>query len=152
MKRLLFASLIVLAIVMPVTLYSNALTTVSSSDQKLFKEQVLHALGPAQPGWNEIKFEEIGKRMFRLMLVYQHSPSNLQQVENDTHRIARAVLKVLVENGRKPPQEMIAVFVHAQIPEKGEAGANLVRYFGKTMYDYNSDQLVFKPAKSQRGY
>ncbi|MEQ1795426.1 MAG: hypothetical protein ABL970_14685 [Nitrospira sp.] len=147
MKRVLLAGLLFLAFIMVVGLFAGGPTKVSTSDQILFKDQVLKTLGPTPSSWNVIQFEEVGERSFRLALVYSHMPSNLQQVENDTRRIARAVLKVLVEKGRSPHQEMISVFVHAQIPEKGETGANMVRYFGKTMYDYNDDQLVFKPAK-----
>lgn len=148
MKRLLIAGLLLFALIMAVSLFTGTPTKVSTSDQMLFKDQVLKTLGPTPPSWNVVQFEEIGERSFRLVLVYLHAPSNLQQVQDDTRRIARAVLKVLVEKGRSPQQEMIAVFVHAQIPQKGETGASMVRYFGKTMYDYNDDQLVFKPAKS----
>jgi hypothetical protein len=63
-------------------------------DQKLFQDQVMQSLGPSPASWRAIRFEEsIGKDFFRLMLLYQSTPSGLPQVENDTKRIARAVLK-----------------------------------------------------------
>jgi hypothetical protein len=127
---------------------TNSSTDQSQTQSKGFKDNVHKVLGPLPAGWNEIRFEEIKSDNIRLVLVYRNTPSNLTQVENDTRRIARAALKALINNGRSPQQEMISLFVHAQMPERGETGASLVRYFGKTMYDYNDDQLTFKPAKN----
>lgn len=127
-------------------LLSN-IPSVSTEDQKLFQQQVLGSIGTLPAEWDHMTFEEIGHRSIRLFLSYRHSPSSLDQVKNDMDRVARAVLKVLVDNGRNPQQEKIAVFVHGQVPERGEMEANWVRYFGKTMYDYNNDKLIFKPAK-----
>lgn len=121
--------------------------SVNAEDQKLFKEQVLTSIGTFPAEWDNVEFEDIGQRSIHLTLGYRHSPSSLDEVKSGTHRVARAVLKVLADNGRNPQKEMIAVFVHGQIPENGETGASLVRYFGKTLYDYNNDQLIFKPAK-----
>jgi hypothetical protein len=120
----------------------------SSADHKAFQDQVTSVIGPLPEEWNQIVFDEIESRNIRITLIYAHMPEGLEQVKNDTQRIARAVLKVLVDSGRNPQRDMIAVFVYGQIPERGETGASLVRLFGKTMYDYNSDQLTFKPAKS----
>lgn len=121
--------------------------SVNAEDQKLFKEQVLTSIGTFPAEWDNVAFEQIGHRSIHLTLGYRHSTSSLDDVKSGTHRVASAVLKVLVDHGRNPQKEMIAVFVHGQIPEKGETGASLVRYFGKTMYDYNNDQLIFKPSK-----
>lgn len=148
MKRLALFILSILGVLLVISFFSNAPPPLSGSEQKVFKEQVLNAIGPLPSEWNQVTFEEIEHRMIRVTLAYRESPNNLEQVRNNTQRIARGVLKVLVDNGRNPQREMIAVFVHGQIPERGETGTNLVRYFGKTMYDYNSDQLTFKPAKS----
>lgn len=146
MQKLLLAAFIALAMEMPPHPLSAAWAEPSISHQTLFPERVLKSLGTTPPRWKEITFDEISKRRLRLTLVYQQMPSNLREVENDTKRIAGAVLKVLVEDGRKPHEEWISVFVHAHIPEKGVTGANLVRVFGKTMYNFNNDQLEFKPA------
>jgi len=146
MTRFLPAVFITFAMVLSGCWPSAAGAEPSSSDQKLFTERVLKSLGSTPPRWKEIAFDEISKRRLRLTLVYQQMPSALREVENDTKRIAGAVLNVLVEDGRKPHEEMISVFVHAQMPEKGVTGANLVRAFGKVMYNYNNDQLEFKPA------
>lgn len=148
MNRLLLAGLLFLVFAMAISLFTGTPSKVSTSDQMVFKDQVLKVLGPIPSSWSTIQFDEISERSYGLTLVYMHTPSNLQQVQNDTRRIARGVLKALMDKGRSPHQEMITVFVHAQIPERGETGAGMVRYFGKTMYDYNDDQLVFKPAKS----
>lgn len=136
----------VFALVLTALLFSYT-PTVNAQEQKVFEDRVLNAIGKLPSGWDRVVFEDVRHRSIRLTLVYRSLPSSLEQVKNDTHRIARAVLKVLVDNGRNPSQEMIAVFVHGQIPEKGETGASMVRYFGKTMYDFNNDQLAFKPAK-----
>ena len=142
--------LLVAAIIITVVMLGHPLRVVGtepgSSGQHLSREWVLRSLGAMPPRWKEIAFDETSNRRFRLTLVYRQMPSSLREVENDTKRIARAVLKVLVEHGRSPREEMISIFVHAHIPEKGETGANLVRVFGKTMYNYNNDQFEFKPA------
>ena len=121
--------------------------SVNAEDQKLFKEEVLKSIGTFPAEWDSVVFEDIGQRSIHLTLEYRDSPSNLDEIKSSTERVARAVLKVLADNGRNPQKEMIAVFVHSQIPEKGETETSLLRYFGKTMYDYSNDQLIFKPAK-----
>ncbi len=63
-------------------------------DLNLFKDKAMQSLGPWPATWNMIRFETTGRSMFRLHLVYHRMPSDLHQVENDTKRIARAVLKV----------------------------------------------------------
>ena len=148
MKRFVIVVLVIFGIIIVISFFNTSPTTVNSSDEGIFKDQVIKKIGHLPSEWNQITFDEIGHRLVRVTLVYRHMPSSLEQVKNDAHRIARAVLKVLLDNGRNPQQEMIAVFVHGQIPERGETGANMVRYFGKTMYDYNTDQLTFKPAKN----
>jgi hypothetical protein len=146
MKRLSIFILGGFGIGLVAILLSNT-PSVSTEDQKLFKQQVFISIGTFPTEWDHVTFEEIGHRSIRLFLPYRNSPSSLDQVKNDMDRVARAVLKVLVDNGRNPQQEKIAVFVHGQVPERGESGVTLVRYFGKTMYDYNSGELIFKPAR-----
>lgn len=159
MKQFLFLILALVAMFMGLSLCSKSPTPtkVSGTDQKpldekpfdgnLFKDQVIQSLGPSPATWNGIRFEEMRKDSFRLTLVYQRLPANFSQVKDDTYQIARAVLKVLAQDGRKPHEERITVFVHAHIPEKGETGADMVRSFGRTVYNYNTDQLEFEPAR-----
>ena len=75
--------------------------------------------------------------------------SRLWREATVTYEIARAVLKVLAENGRDSQGEMVTVVVSSQISEAGQtAGNNMAGSFGTMTYDYTTDQLTFKPAKS----
>ena len=103
----------------------------AASDWKLFNDHVMQELGPSPASWRAIRFEERRKDDISLTLLYQLVPSSLMQVENDTKRIARAALKVLMQDGRKPQQEGITLFVRAQMPTKGETGADLVQSSAK---------------------
>jgi hypothetical protein len=148
LKRLFLLGLLILASIIAVSMLISAPSGTASPEQRAFKEHVRNAIGTLPMDWSQVIFDEIGQQSIRLTLVYRNSPSNLEQVQTDTQRIARSVLKVLIDSGRNPRREMITVFVHGQIPEKGETGASLVRSFGRTMYDYNNDQLTFKQAKN----
>jgi hypothetical protein len=116
-------------------------------DAAKFKNDVMQAVGKPSGKWQEIRFDEIKKDNVRATILYKQMPSSLHEVELDTKSVARAILKVLVAQGRNPRAEWIGVFVHAHKPERGETGASVVRVFGRTMYNFNNDQLEFKPAK-----
>lgn len=128
----------------------NAPTMVSGSDQQLIKDRITATIGPLPAGWNQIVFDEIGNRQISMTLMYENSPADLDQVKNDTNKVAKAVLRALAEVGRDSMRDRITVVVQGQTSEAGEMGANnnMVRNFGKTMYDYTTDQFTFKPANS----
>jgi len=119
----------------------------AESEKARFSAKVLDAVGPPSPKWDKVRFDEISKSNFRLTILYRQTPSGYREIETDTKRVARAVLKVLIADGRDPHGEWISVFVHAHKPERGETGAALVRNFGRTSYDFNTDQLEFKPSR-----
>ncbi|BFU96254.1 MAG: hypothetical protein NTNFB02_29760 [Nitrospira sp.] len=127
----------------------NAPTTVSSSDQQAIKDRVTSTIGPLPAGWNDIVFDEIERRQIRMTLMYANAPANPDQVKNDTYKIAKAALRVLAESGRDSQREMVTVVVNSQVSGAGQTGAtNMVGSFGTMTYDYTTDQLTFKPAKS----
>jgi hypothetical protein len=113
-----------------------------------FSAQVMAQIGRQSPKWQEIRFDnDNSAKMVALTINYRRTPSGYGEVEADTRRVARAVLRTLVANGRNPHAEWIFVSVRGQKPESGETGADLVRVFGTTRYDFNSDQLVFEAAQ-----
>lgn len=57
------------------------------------------------------------------------------------------MLKTLSAAGQSPTEKRINVFTRGRMAETGETGKQLVRVFGRTTYDYNSDQLEFERNK-----
>lgn len=100
---------------------------------------------PMRPDWKGIRIDKATAHHFAFVLVYNREPAGYAQVELDTKTIARAMLRALVDSGRHPSDEGITVFVWAQQEGlRGETGKPLVRVFGDTSYDYNTDQLKFE--------
>jgi len=77
-------------------------------------------------------------------LNYAAMPSSMSEVADDTRDIAQKVLDLLRAEKYDSKKEWLELFVHAQRPERGASGSDMVRSFGKTMYDFNSDSLEFK--------
>ena len=100
-----------------------------------------------KPSWERIELEEKKPTDFRLTLSYKPDVliTTRSTVETDTKQVARAVLAELVKQGRKPAGEHITLNVFARQSMRGETGKELVRLFGFTSYDYNTDQLEFTP-------
>jgi hypothetical protein len=139
-----FLALCLTAVLLALT-YAVGTTPVRGDTQ--FLDKVLKEIGPRSGKWGKIAVDSSSSdRSYDLTLVYRTMPSGLQEVESDTKRIARAVLKTLIADGRKPRQEMISVNVSAHMPFRGETGAAMARVFGMTHYSYANDSLQFKPA------
>jgi hypothetical protein len=154
----LFAALLVLAAFLPRPTQSAAATPVPAEPlrtaaiaqkaQPAFPALVLAQIGRQSPKWQEIRFDnDNSAKSYALTISYRRTPSGYGEVEVDTKRVARAVLRTLVANGRNPHAKWISVFVRGQQPETGETGADLVRMFGETHYDFNDDQLVFEATR-----
>lgn len=104
---------------------------------------------PLKPKWENIHAEDAraGKGSFKLALVYNTMPSGHDEVERDTKEIAKAALAALVDAGRNPYQERLFLSVWARKPETGATGQPLVRLFGKSQYDANSDSIEYERYK-----
>ena len=139
--------LLVAMALLVVKVTASPAATDPSSNPEVFQKRVMAAVGKPSSNWASVRFDNISKNDFRLTVLYKKSPSSMAEVEKDTKAVARAVLKVLMDDGRKPREEWVFVFVHAHQPEKGETGGDLVRVYGKTAYDFNTDSLKFTPAK-----
>jgi hypothetical protein len=100
-------------------------------------------------GWDHIKIDTAKSNEYALDLIYRPpGPDSIFTVITDTQKIARAVLSELVASGHHPADEHTFLWVWAEVPAgTGETGAKLVRIYGHTEYNSNSDQLEFKPWK-----
>lgn len=98
--------------------------------------------------WEKIEIVETEERSYRFALWYKSMPTSMFGVEQDTKAIATSILKELVKLGVDPSKDSIFVSVRAQKneEEKSVTGKDLVRYFGKTYYDYSLDKLIFEPS------
>ena len=96
--------------------------------------------------WQEIEVKNASDGDYTISLWYKKMPSGYQEISNDTKLIVRAFLKELVAQGKKPSEDMTTIFVHAYKKEPGET-QEMVRSFGKAMYDYTVDAVVFEPRK-----
>jgi len=108
-----------------------------------FAESVSAAV-KANPKWSGIQSDEAAGQNYKLTLLYRAMPANQAEVERDTRRVAQAALNELVRQGRQPAQEHIFLTVRAHKPETGTTGQNVVRVFGRAVYDYNADTIEYK--------
>lgn len=99
------------------------------------------------PKWSEVEVVNAAKGNYSLYIWYQRRPDGFAEVERDTKIVARAMLKSLIDAGQKPAEEWTSVFVRGGEKITGETGQPLVRTFGRTAYDFNSDSLNFSRAK-----
>jgi hypothetical protein len=108
-------------------------------------QRVIGNLGSGT-GWDHVEIETAQQNEYVLKLVYHEPPSDSSTVWQDTRRIALAVLSELVATGRHPSSDHTFLWVWAQCPAgRGETGAELVQVYGHMEYDYDTDQLEFKP-------
>lgn len=100
-------------------------------------------------GWDHIEVKEAKYHSYTLKLVYRApGPDNIFTVIEDTRKIARAILGELVASGHNPSSDGTFLWVWAQVQAgRGETGAQLVRIYGHTEYNFDNDQLEFKPWK-----
>lgn len=128
---------------------SQTVSATAASDAaktQAFADAVSSAV-KASPKWSGIQVEEAGGNDYKLVLLYQAMPSGQLEVERDTKAVMQAALSELVKQGRNPAQEHIFVTVRAHKPEKGATGENVVRVFGRSVYDYNNDTITYKAQK-----
>ncbi|MEO8650147.1 MAG: hypothetical protein ABI539_13360 [Acidobacteriota bacterium] len=118
-----------------------------SEKQGALQKQILDKIGKFPEKWESVDFSKWEKNAVTVYLNYRTMPGSMLEVELGTKIIAKATLDVLVANGYDPKKEWLALFVHAQMREKGATGSNMTRRFGKVMYDFNTDSLEFKPIK-----
>ena len=115
--------------------------------QKPLQEAITKKIGKLHPKWQEIEFYKFEENAVTINLYYSKMPSGLTETESDTKAIAQAVLDTLIAQNYNPHSKWLALFVHARRRENGATGANLIRSFGKTTYDFNNDSLIFTKAE-----
>jgi hypothetical protein len=105
-----------------------------------------------KPHWQRIEITEEKPANYRLQLYYRplgqrHSPIvSRAEVTADTKEIAGVVLGELKKEGRDPTKDRINISVLAeQQAGRGMTGKPLTRPFGRTVYDYKSDRLEYRP-------
>lgn len=81
-------------------------------------------------------------------IYYNRMPSGYGEVKADTMLVARKALQAAAEVYGKPIDDMFFLYVHAYKRERGETGKELLRNFGRTFYNFNTDQLEWEPAKN----
>jgi hypothetical protein len=122
-----------------------------STDTAETREKLVNALveqfNPAPAGWagfavRKVELKNVGQ--VAVTLNYSKQPSGYPQVQADTKKVVRACLKWIQEQGHDPAKEWITVTASAHLPEKGETGKDLVRIMGRSIYNFNNDQIDFK--------
>ena len=111
-----------------------------------------------KPNWQRIEITEEKPTSYRLQLYYKplgqrHSPVvSRAEATADTKEIAGAVLDELKKEGTDPAKDQINLSVWAQQDAgKGMTGKPLTRDipftrpFGRTVYNYKSDRLEYRP-------
>lgn len=96
------------------------------------------------PKWESIEITKMTANHIALTIWYKQSPTGFPEVERDSKMIARAALKVLIDSGINPISNGVFVFVWSEGRTKGETGKDLVSIYGKTTYNYLTDQLEFE--------
>jgi hypothetical protein len=105
-----------------------------------------------KPNWQRIEITEEKPTSYRLQLYYKplgqlRSPivSRAEAIA-DTKEIAGVVLNELKKEGKDPAKDRINIAVWAeQQAGRGMTGKPLTRPFGRTVYDYKSDRLEYRP-------
>ena len=105
-----------------------------------------------RPNWQRIEIAEEKPTSYRLQLYYkplgQRDSPVVSRAEAiaDTKEIAGAMLNELKKEGKDPPKDRINLSVWAQQDAgKGMTGKPLTRPFGRTVYNYKSDRLEYRP-------
>lgn len=110
-----------------------------------FSDAVKNKIGKFPAKWNGINISQISQTMIVAYLEYQQAPSGLPEIESDSKRVTQAVVDTLIAKGWNPREQRTMVFVHAQKPEAGSTGTNLIRQYGKAIYNFNYDTINFEP-------
>lgn len=121
-----------------------------STDTPENRRKLLDALvakfNPAPAGWDSFavrKVELTNLGQVAVTLNYATKPSGYAQVQADTKAVARACLKWIQDQGHDPAKEWITVTASAQQSISGETGKPLVRMMGRSVYNFNNDQISF---------
>jgi hypothetical protein len=78
--------------------------------------------------------------------VYYTDMSDGQNSQLITYTAVQIVINWLVDNGFDPFEEWIDVTCHGYFRETGATGQSLLRTWGYSEYDWNSDFITWKPA------
>jgi hypothetical protein len=122
-----------------------------STDTAENRQKLVDALAskfdPAPAGWagfevRKVELKNLGQ--VAVTLNYFKKPSGYAQVQDDTEQVVRACLAWIQQQGHDPAKDWIMVTAWAHMPEVGETGKSLVRVMGRSIYDFNSDQINFK--------
>lgn len=121
-------------------------TDTPENRQKLV-DALVATFKPAPSGWDgfevrKVEMKNIGQ--VTVTLNYSSKPRGYPQVQSDTKEVVRACLKWIQAQGHDPAKEWITVTAWAHLPETGETGKSLVRIMGRSIYDFNKDQIEFK--------
>ena len=107
-----------------------------------------------RPNWQRIEIAEEKPTSYRLQLYYKplgqrDSPVvSRAEATADRKEIAGAMLNELKKEGKDPPKDRINLSVWAQQDAgKGMTGKPLTRPFGRTVYNYKSDRLEYRPKR-----
>ena len=105
-----------------------------------------------RPNWLRIEVTEEKPTSYRLQLYYKplgqrDSPVvSRAEATTDMKEIAGAVLDELKKEGKNPSRDRINLSVSAQQDAgKGMTGKPLSRPFGRTVYNYTTDRLEYRP-------
>lgn len=98
-----------------------------------------------QKRWNTVAeiSESDGISVF---LHYYTVPGSRSDVENDTKKVAKFILKQLQKQGRRPDDFVFSLLVFGSHPVKGETGADVGMQFGHTRYEALNDRLIWEPS------
>jgi hypothetical protein len=96
-----------------------------------------------QRNWSKVELQTANRYVYVLIIWYKNAPSGTEQVKEDTSTVAKALLAQLINAGFEPIKDMISIQVLAQM-EGGDTENETVRNLGKTIYDFNNDELQFK--------
>lgn len=110
-----------------------------------FSDAVKAKVGKFPAKWNGINISKISQSMVVVYLEYRQKPSSMNEVESDSKRVAQATVDTLIGKQWNPREKGTMVFVHAQMPENGSTGSNLIRQFGKATYSPYTDSINFEP-------
>lgn len=99
------------------------------------------------PKWERIEVQRATPADYALIVWYRQMPADHAEVERDTKAVARSVLKQLAALKALPASSTLHLVVRARMPEKGETGKQLVRVFGSSRYNSDSDHLAFERNK-----
>lgn len=77
---------------------------------------------------------------------YRRGEGSVQRARTDTQRLVRATLAGLVKEGIKPTEDWKFIHAHAAELVPGETSTRAAD-LGDAHYDFNTDQIEFKPPK-----